>query len=224
VRFRIRFCAAVVALAVLGACGNDRAGPNPVLAAVGTMAKSSVAKLNPRKSGTTKAAAPITRADLEKFGKPILRVKSEPLGQDGFLTISDAKGDVVTWATTDGVTFSLRNGVLIQTRGLGADLMSSDAPTVSQLLAGASYQRLYFFLGDDDRGTKRTYDCTTSVAGRESIEILGRKHTVTRVTEACTRGKSSLTNDFWIEGKAIRKSKQWTSGSIGYIDFERVID
>jgi Group 4 capsule polysaccharide lipoprotein gfcB, YjbF len=217
--------AAAVALAVLGACGNDRPGPNPVVAAFGSMAKASVAKIKARKSGGAPAAAPITRADLEKYGKPILRVTSKSLGQDGFLTISDAKAEVVTWATTDRVTFSLRNGVLIQTRGLGADLMSAEAPTIGQLSApGTTYQRIYFFLGSDDGGTRRTYDCATSVAGRETIEIVGRSHQTTHISEVCSRPGTQIANDYWIEGTAIRKSRQWTSGRIGYVEFERVVD
>ncbi|MGL4237455.1 YjbF family lipoprotein [Tabrizicola sp.] len=223
--FPVRLCAALVALSLLAACGNDGSGPNPVVAAVGGMAKASVAKLNPKKSGTAAAPAPTTRADLEKFGMPILRVTSKPLGQDGFLTISDAKDDVVTWATSDGVTFSLRNGVLIQTRGLGADLMSADVPSVAQLkTAGGTHQRVYFFLGDDDRGTRRTYDCTTSVVGRETIEIVGRSHKVTHVSEVCARGNTQITNEYWIEGASIRKSRQWVSGQISYVEFQRVID
>jgi hypothetical protein len=147
------------------------------------------------------------------------------LGQTGFLTLFDTKGDVLTWKTPDGVTFSQRGGVLIQTRGLGADLMSSQAPSVEQLMrAGEGYQRIYYFLGDDDQGTRRTYDCTTRIVGKESIEVLGRTHQTTRVSELCERPLGKLTNDYWVEGASIRKSRQWVSGAIGTIDFERVID
>lgn len=202
-----------------------------MVAAVGAMAKTSVAKLRGQKSGTAKAAQPASpedmRAELAKAGKPVLLVSSKTLGQTGFLTVSDAKGDVLTWATPDGATFSQRDGVLIQTRGIGFDLMSAQAPSVRQLLqAGTPYQRVYYFLGADDQGTRRTYDCVTSIVGRESIEVLGRSHSATHVTETCTRGSSGgkLTNEFWIEGAMIRQSRQWVSSGIGFIDFARVID
>jgi len=221
----MRLVAAVLALTMVSACGNDRSGPNPVAATLGTMAKASVAKINSRKAEGGSTPAPITRSDLEKYGKPILRVTSTTLGQDGFLTISDAKGEVETWATPDGVSFSLRNGVLIQTRGLGADLMSAQVPGVSQLAAsGSSYQRLYYYLGADDAGTRRTFDCVATVVGKETIEIMGRSHKVTHVTETCARMGGERKNEFWIEGSTIRKSRQFISGPIGYIDFERVVD
>ena len=134
------------------------------------------------------------------------------------------RASVITWKTKDGATFSQRGGVLIQTRGLGADLMSADAPSVGQLRSGASYQRIYYFLGADDQGTRRTYDCTASVVGSESIEIMARSHATTHVTEVCQRPLGNLTNEYWIEGGSIRKSRQFVSGGIGYVDFERVID
>ena len=168
----------------------------------------------------------MTRADIEKYGIPILRAVIPARGADALLTISDAKGDVVTWTTTDGTTFSLRNGVLIQTRGLGPDLMSADVPSVAALLRdGGTHQRLYFFLGADDRTTRRTYDCTVKVVGRETIQVFDKPHNVTRVAETCVRGQSSqISNDYWIEGQTVRQSSQWASGQIGVIVFQRVVD
>lgn len=220
---------AALALALISGCGNDKGGPNPVMSAVGAMAKQGIAKAKASKSGAqpaAKAASPADlRATLEKAGKPTLLVSSNVLGRTGFMAIYDTKGDVITWATPDGATFSHRDGVLIQTRGLGADLMSAQAPSVGQLLSpGSSYQRIYYFLGDDDQGTRRTYDCVTAILGKETIEILGKSHSATHVSETCERPLGKVTNDYWIEGKAIRKSRQFASGPVGYLDFERVID
>jgi hypothetical protein len=224
----MKLVAAVAAVAVLAACGSEKTGPNPIVAAVGAAAKDGLAKVKSRKSGGKTGAKSVSpaerRAALEEAGKPILRVSSTVLGQSSFLTIADAKADVVTWKTPDGATFSQRNGVLIQTRGLGADLMSAQAPSVEQLRSGGTYQRIYYFLGDDDQGTRRTYDCSSTVVGQESIEILARAHTATHITEVCERPLGKVTNDYWIEGRSIRKSRQWVSGPIGHIEFERVID
>lgn len=225
-----RVATAAAVLALLVGCGNDKSGPNPMVSAIGAMAKQGVAKVKAKKAEggqpATKAATPAElRGQLEAAGKPVLLVSSKTLGQTGFLGISDAKGDVVTWRTPDGATFSQRNGVLIQTRGLGADLMSAQAPSVGQLMQpGTSYQRIYYFLGDDDQGTRRTYDCKTTIVGKESIDVLGRSFGATHVTELCERPLGKVTNDYWIEGSSIRQSRQWVSGAIGYIDFQRVID
>lgn len=224
-RFPVRLTAALLVLAMIGACGNEKSEPTPIGAAVGTLAKATVAKAKARKQGQKAAPAPVTRADLEKYGVPILRAVIPNLGADALLTPTDQKGDVVTWSTSDNRTVSLRNGVLIQTRGLGPDLMSADVPSLAQLSGnGNTYQRVYFFLGEEDRGSRRTYDCTTTVNGREVIEIFGRAHTVTHVTESCLRGGGGIKNEYWIEGATLRKSKQFVSGPAGFIEFERVID
>lgn len=223
-----KFASALAVVALLAGCGSEKQGPNPVVAAIGGMAKSGMEKVNGKKAGEKPAGNAVSpaerRAKLEAAGKPLLRVRSEVLDQTSLMTIADAKGDVITWKTQDGATFSQRGGVLIQTRGLGSDLMSADAPSVGQLRSGASYQRIYYFLGPDDQGTRRTYDCTASVAGQDSIEIMARSYATTHVTEVCERSPGKVTNEYWIEGGSIRKSRQWVSAGIGYVDFERVID
>ncbi|MFN3280600.1 MAG: YjbF family lipoprotein [Tabrizicola sp.] len=218
-----RLVAAVAVSALLAACGNDGGG-NPAVAAIGQMAKSAVAKGRNGAAGPGPTAQAPGRAELEAYGKPVLRVKSPTLGQDALLTIADSKADVVTWTAQGQANFSLRNGVLIQTRGLGADLMSAEAPALAQLKGGASYQRIYYFLGPDDAGTRRTYDCAAVVVGAETVEILGKSHGATHVTETCTRPNGKVTNDYWIEGGTVRKSRQWASSAVGYLEFEKVID
>jgi hypothetical protein len=224
---RTRLTAGLVALAFLAACGTEKPAPNPIAVTLGAAATSTFAKMKAGKSGATGAAkAPITRADIEKAGVPVLRAGIPSRGTDGFMTVLDRKGDVVTWKTPEGTTFALRSGVLTQTRGLGPDLMSSNVPSVGQLLqSGGTYQRQYFFLGPDDQPTRRTYECTATKVGTEVIEIFGKSHSVTRVTEDCVRPLGTrVQNEFWIEGQTVRKSKQWASALIGHIEMERVVD
>lgn len=226
-RMKANWLAGALALVLLAACGNDKGEPSPLGQAVGTVAKATLGGIKSRRAGkgTAQAAAPVSRADIEKYGIPILRAIVATRGADALLTISDDKGDVVTWSTTDGTTFSLRNGVLIQTRGLGPDLMSAQVPTVGMLgQNGGTHQRQYFFLGPGDAQSQRTYDCTVTVNGRETITIFDRAHSVTHVTENCVRPQDAIKNEFWIEGATIRKSRQFASRLTGFIDFEKAVD
>jgi Group 4 capsule polysaccharide lipoprotein gfcB, YjbF len=225
-----RLLIGLISLSFLSGCGSQGRvsvdGP-PLVATAGALAMSAVAEARARRSGAgAKAKKAPTRADIEKDGTPVLRVAIVSRGIDRYLSILDSRDDVVTWKTKDGTTFSLRNGVLIQTRGLGPDLMSSNVPTVGQLLQnGGTHQRQYFFLGPNDQPTRRTYDCTVTIVGSEEIVILERTHQVTHATEDCVRPQSGkITNDFWFEGQTIRKSRQWVSALTGHADFERVVD
>lgn len=223
---RFRLVASLAALAAVAGCGPDKGEPSLMVQAVGGVAKATISRVAGRRNAAPAAApAPVSRADLEKFNLPILRAKIPVRGADAFLTISDTKANVVTWTTTDGTTFTLRDGILIQTRGLGPDLMSAQAPSLAALRTdGGTHKRVYYFLGEDDQTTRRSYDCTVKVVGRETIEILSRSHVVTRITEDCARPQGKITNEFWLEGSVIRKSRQLASGGTGFIDFERVVD
>lgn len=224
VRQVTRLSALLAACLVLSGC--DQAQLSPMMATVGSLAKATVTQVKAKRSEAAAATAqPVTRAEIEAYGMPILRAVIASRAADVFLTLSDTKGSVQTWATTDGTTFSFRDGVIIQTRGLGSDLMSADAPTVAQLLQnGATYTRRYFSLGADDQMTRRSYDCTVTVLGQETITILERKHNTTHVREDCARPQGNVSSEYWIEGKTVRKSQQWTSGLVGVIEFERVVD
>ncbi len=224
-RLSVRLVAVVMAAALLASCGTDKYQGTPFMQVVGVVAKSTIGNAKAKRAAAPAAPAPVTRADLEKYGVSILRAVIAVRGADALLTVSDTKGGIVTWSTTDGTTFTLRDGILIQTRGLGPDLMSAQAPSLAGLKTdGSTHQRIYFLLGADDRTVRRTYDCTVSVGGKEAVEIFGRSHTTTHVTESCTRPQDTIANEYWIEGSVVRKSRQLASGGAGFIDFEQVID
>lgn len=217
----------IALLAVLASCGNEKSEPSPVGTAVVGMARNTLARVSGKRAAVSQPAstAQTPRAELEKYDIPILRVIITSRDADLLVTISDTKGQVVTWTTTDATAFTLRDGILIQTRGLGPDLMSAAAPSVSELrIDGGTHLRSYFFLGEDDRSTRRDYACTVSIIGDELIEIFARQHKTVHVKEDCLRPEGRITNEFWIEAAMVRKSRQWASPGAGYLDFEMAVD
>lgn len=221
------FVVCVMVTALLAGCGNDRGEPSPIGAVVGGIAKSALGRVTGRRTPQAQPAATgeLTRADIEHYGIPLLRLVIKTRASDVLVTIRETKGTVVTWATTDGTTVALKDGLLIQTRGLGPDLMSAAVPTVADLSSdGVSHPRSYFFLGEDDRSLRRDYTCTVTVVGKETIKIFEKSHETQHVAEECVRAEGKITNDFWIEGEVIRKSRQWTSPGIGYMEFEKAVD
>lgn len=166
----------------------------------------------------------VSRADIAKSGQPVMKLTVPSRGIETFLTIRDRRGDVVNWMAADGTLFSFRNDVLIETRGLGADLMSSAAPSAGQILGGQPHRRTYFFVDDDDQTGRRDYSCQMSQQGSEPLVIYGRSYNASKLAETCERDIGRITNYYWVEGGKIRKSREWVSRGIGQIEFERVID
>lgn len=189
-----------------------------------------IAKVMPGKAGGKAAAAqPVppsqaTRAMIAQAKQPVMRVKIPSRGLDALVTIRDRRGEYVNWFTDDGKLFTFRNGILIETRGLGADLMSSAAPSPGQIASGAGHRRSYFYVDAEDQTGRRDYSCVSSVQGGQQLTIYGRQHNVREVVETCERDVGRIRNKYWLEGGTIRKSLEWVSPGIGQVEFERVID
>ncbi|MBC7131878.1 MAG: YjbF family lipoprotein [Roseovarius sp.] len=130
-------------------------------------------------------------------------------------------GDVTVWQTLDGITLSMRRGLLIATRGLGDDLMSAEVDGLLALLrgaAGAGAERaagpvphIRSRLDGEDRTEFRSYQCTrvavTPEAGLRRVEIL------------CVSPQDRFANSYWMDaaGTVIR-SRQWIGPASGYME------
>ncbi len=221
-RMRAALAVALAAGLALSGCSNDKSGQKTVGAALAAAIKDTV-------GGKGGGAAPktpdqMTRAELAAQGRPVMRVKIASRGVDRFLVLYQRSGDISVWTDGDGTTFTFRNGVLIESRGMGGELMSSAVPTPGQIAGGGSYRRTYFVNGSEDRNERRDYSCQAGSDGGQVLVLFGRSHTTRHVVETCERAEGRLTNQYWFEGGTIRKSREWLSPSVGYVEFERIID
>lgn len=166
----------------------------------------------------------VSRQKIEAFGTPILRATLPARAMDLLMSPRNAKGDVTTWEAAEGITLAFRNGILIETRGLGPDLMSAAVPSPSQILGGGSYSRTYFFVAEDDQNQRRDYVCSAETVGAETIVIHGKQHRTRHLRETCTRDVGRITNEFWFEGNVLRKSRQWVAPDVGHVETSRVVD
>lgn len=204
----------------LSACGNQQ-DTSPFVTAGKTLFES----VTGGKEATT-PAAPITRADLAKLGVPVIRGEVATAGSTLYLVPIATNGDATIWSTSDDLTVTFRNGVLVQTRGFGPDIMQATAPTVSQLQNGVgNHQRSYTYLDGGDQLARYTYDCSLRFAGAETITVVGQQHSTRHVIEHCIGKRAEFTNEYWFESNGkVRKSKELLVPEWGYIVLERVID
>ena len=116
--------------------------------------------------------------------------------------------DVVTYLTPDGISVSLRHGVLVATRGLGFDLMTADVSAVIPAIRNRSQEviRVHRYLDGEEQVVIRTFICDYSGAGT--------------VTETCYSDGLRITNTYDLGGRAIRASRQWVSPEQGYLRVE----
>ncbi len=205
----------LAALAVLAACGSD-----PGATAGFGLLRDGAARLA---GGAAPPAPQLSRAEIRAVGAPLQKLVIEETGLTGYLGVQGVRGDVVTWATTSRENVALKGGMLIQTRGLGADLMSADVPDIGQLLTGTVVERRYFHLDGTNATVETAVTCTPRVIGAETVEIVGLAYTAARIDEACTgtgpEGNLAFTNSFWVDsGGGLRQSRQWAGPVLGMLE------
>ncbi|WP_288995307.1 YjbF family lipoprotein [uncultured Gemmobacter sp.] len=212
--------ALLTACAVLAGCSSDSESGSPL---VSTAKNLSSAMLKKRSAG---AAAPVTRADLAKLNVPVIKGELKSGNSTIYLVPIARNGAVDTWSTSDDLTISFRDGVMLTTRGFGPDIMQAVVPSRAQLASGGgSHRRSYFYLDGADKMHRFDYDCSVSVIGGETITVVGRQHSTRHVAETCRGGGREFTNEYWFEGgNFIRKSKELLVPEWGYLELARVID
>lgn len=217
-----RFIISILALSVLSSCGNDseRVGPGKML---GMVTKSGLGK-----QGEVPAGQPtgLTRAALAQIGLPIQLAVVENVSIAAIIAKEATNKDVETWATVDDVTISLREGVLVSTRGLGTDLMVADVPSTKILRSSSEpYQRTHVYLDGSDQRDAVVFSCKVVDRSNQVIEIVEKKYNTIRVVERCGAGAAMFENEYWIQGAStIRKSRQWIGKELGHLRIEDLRD
>ena len=168
------------------------------------------------------------RAGIDRAGRPLLMARLPELGTQALMRPAGRNGDVVTWAAPDRVSISLAGGVLVATRGLGADLMSAEIAETRAMLAGApmrdpGYARLHGYLDGEHRPQFDSFLCREAGRRPETITLRGMTRQTTRVTERCTAPEAGFVNEYWLGADGlVWKSRQWVGPAIGHLETARL--
>lgn len=227
-----RWIAATLSLAVLAGCNNT-----PELGRSGTaIAVDSVRQLVSQRQAQATRLEPtpgfpgLDPALVAGAGMPILGAYLESRGLVAGLAIAAQQGGRVTWATADNVAVTLSDdGVLLSSRGLGADLLASDSAQTQALIArgqGGTAQRRHTYLDGVFVPVRVSLTCTVTLDGPEALTLGSRHHATLRFTETCQGDGLSVTNRYWRDqrGSRIRQSMQWIGPQAGTLYLQRLID
>jgi hypothetical protein len=173
---------------------------------------------------------PVTRAELDALDGGAMEATIESRNQAAYLYVNAERADggagqVTVWRTGDNVTLALRNGVLVATRGLGNDVLSSDvrtSPGQPGPASGGSHTQL--IRGGDEEALRMSLVCEISDKGPQTIEIVERRHATRHVQQHCTGGGGAIVNDYWIDpgSNVVWQSRQWAGPGIGYLRLRRL--
>ncbi len=202
-------------LALLGAasCGSEQ----PELIGVTRAFAASVL-------GTAPDPPQITRALLDQVLTPVMLVTVENRMQQALVAELQTNGGVQTWSSVDDVTLSLRKGMIVATRGFGADLMAADVPGIPLGITGTTtHRRVHTLLNDEDQAVRTVFACTFQWPEPETITVVEITYHVTRISESCAAGQVAFQNEYWLsKDRHLRKSRQWISPDVGFLTVEDV--
>ncbi len=198
-----------------------------LLAACGPMAENTLgadllkdrfAKL----TGNALAAAPAPPAVNIATAAPgeVLLVTIMSRGAVAPLTKTGQNGDTSTWISPGQVSITVKDGILIATRGLNEDLMGAEVTGVRAALAagGGTATRTHSYLDSEDQIKLRELTCTITENGVETIAALSGAREAIKYSESCD-GRLRFTNFYWLDsrGGALVQSQQVVAPTTGFL-------
>jgi hypothetical protein len=211
----------------LGACSSDKFQGADGFTFVKSMAQNKLAAKN--QSPPENPLATLTRSQLAGFSGPLILAHLETNNAYSSLSSVGTNGNATTFITPDQISLTLNNGVLIASRGLGGDLLSSDASsTLSALKRKDSdgFKRIHRRLDAEDHIISEVFDCILKQGATEKIEVVEKTYIVDTYLESCKNETHEFQNSYSISRKDgnIIVSRQWISPSIRYINLWMLIE
>ena len=209
----------VLGLLGLAACSSNSSSNG--FAALGNAAVSALSDTVTRSNVLGAEAISSTDAQLRAYPRPLLKVTQLKIGLDAALTLTSEKGAAVTWTSADNKSLTVFNGLLIQTRGLGNDLMSAKVPSVNSG-KGEVLREHYYQQGNERIGLQRFF-CELATLGTEQTTVVGVGFSARVITETCANDDYNFENRYWFAPDAgLLKSIQWGGPEIGSLMIEYV--
>ncbi|MFD3191591.1 YjbF family lipoprotein [Sedimentitalea sp. HM32M-2] len=220
----LRRLAVLIPLLGLAACSGGTDAPTLQLQVIEAAREAVTARTAPKPE-----RPPLTRAVLDTLDGAFLEVTRERDALTAFLYPSlqrrdNAAGGITVWRTETNETVTVRGGVLIATRGLGGDLLSTELRIAPGGLGPASGQRVLHVANADNKQVRLALACTVTDRGSTTIEIIGLTLATRHLQERCDGAGGTVTNDYWIDPRAqlIWQSRQWAGPHIGYLRLRQV--
>lgn len=221
------FLTALTAMALLGGCSSDSDRvtnlPKLLKDTLTTAAKA-------RREGP-KPIVNVTPKMLAETKIAALQVNPVKLGGSDFLRRVARRNDsefgtVEVWNSSDNAQVFLRNGVLVGTRGVGGDIISSNASAtvraVSQGRSGSG-SRSYRVSNGDNTDQLVNLSCRIDNLGPEGITVVNQVFATTHLRETCSggpTGNTAIVNNYWVQNGTglVKKSRQWAGPVVGYFE------
>lgn len=208
----------LTATLALTGCGNSEDKP-PALSAAKSLIQAFKPRPKPEPLSPQQIGAALTATD-----KSVILINFETTKNQGLMLHIESNGAYRTYGTSNRTSLTMQNGMVTASRGLGDDLMSSDARALMALVSSRSNGSAPYtvrHLDGKDEILARSYTC--EVTAGASVPVAGGliDTTATTMTAACTGAEPAITNVYLVEkGGRILGGRQWMSPKIAYMSYQ----
>ena len=205
----------ILFITFLSACTSDDVVKSEKEELLGIFKKITNRSISKDKNVTQSSAFPNSKKWLEQFKQPIILTSSTDKKNQATLVSLGNNEERLTWVSSDGISLSYDDGVLIATRGYSQDLFSLRYKKPKKIFSSSylEYDKTHRYLNGENRYNEIHFKCTGKKMALRSIEIVEYTLMVDRYVETCVSAKHKYINEYdLLSGTTVvLKSKQWVS-------------
>ena len=209
---------AFAAVLALSACSNEQSFKDDYQALGGSL-KSIFARDKGGDASDALSVEAITSV-LSGHDRAVTALTFEERNTAGLYTHIETNGAYKTFGSADRQALIFKRGVLTGTRGLGADLMSSDSDGSIALVTArrsGSATRVHRYLDGDEKTEELRFSCSVSAGGSKSVAFGVMRGTGRVMSETCQSADLQITNQYVVNGSGVVLwSRQWVGPEHGY--------
>ncbi|EAQ24216.1 YjbF family lipoprotein [Roseovarius sp. 217] len=210
---------------VLAACSNQRSSENVFSVAKSLINQQRVKPVAP----DPQLVSSVAMKALANTTGPVALYALEDRKAAAVLRPIEQNGPHQTWASygsSDRRSATTRNGVLVATRGLGNDLMSSRIEPLLDVVTRrengvAKIQQRY--LDGENKIVTLKSDCKITRGDTETLAGANGTASVVRMTAECWQSDRSVVNSYLVDSSGrILQSRHWAGPTMGYSAIQRL--
>ena len=157
---------------------------------------------------------------LSEFNQPIILISSLDEKNQATLVALGNNEEKLTWVSSDGISLTFDEGVLIATRGYSQDLLSLQYLSPVDLFRSKNirYKKVHRYLTSDNEFNDLNFQCSGKREKSKPVLFLEYRITIDKFVEDCVSNQYSYKNEYdLLSGTSVViKSKQWISPTNKY--------
>ena len=148
-------------------------------------------------AGEKKERKVYNREWLSKFNQPIILLSSLDGKNAAVLVVLGNYQNKLTWVSSDGISISFEDGILIATRGYSQDLIEAQHDNLDKLFTQNILNRFktYRFLNGKNQYEQLKFSCSVKSEQNSDSKILNVTLKTTKFIESCQADDTRHTNE-----------------------------